>query len=89
MKNQRIKEYLQLIINKPFDKITDDDLNKIKSIVIDSQSLSQEDSENDIINLLPRLKALENVNFINTLITANELELLKEKSILNIYLDFQ
>ena len=86
IRSEKTKESIQLLLNKSFDQIDSNDLSTLKNIIIDSNGLSLEESEKDILEILNNCSALEKISIYNTFITKNEATELSNKKIDSIYL---
>ena len=86
IRSEKTKESIQLLLNKSFDQIDSNDLSTLKNIIIDSNGLSLEESEKDILEILNNCSALEKISIYNTFITKNEAAELSNKNIDSIYL---
>ena len=86
IRSEKTKESIQLLLNKSFDQIDSNDLSTLKNIIIDSNGLSLEESEEDILEILNNCSALEKISIYNTFITKNEAAELSNKNIDSIYL---
>lgn len=87
LRSEQTKESIQALLNKLFDQIDSDDLKTLKSIVIDSEGLSLEDSEKDVLEILRNCPGLVRISMYNTFITKKEMDELKSKKIEYIFLE--
>ncbi len=87
LRSEQTKESIQVLLNKLFDQIDSDDLKTLKSIVIDSEGLSLEDSEKDVLEILRNCPGLVRISMYNTFITKKEMDELRSKKIESIFLE--
>ena len=67
--NEKIKIQLQALLNKPIESITDEDLNSLKIMAINSKGLQPAEAEKNAIKIIRACKKLEELNFVYTYIT--------------------
>ncbi len=85
--NEKLKLTFQIIFNKNMDKITPEDLQSLESISINSQGLSPEETELNVLETMKHCPNLKEISFIYTFITKKILEVLSTTNIKKITFD--
>ncbi len=82
--NEKLNLQLQVLFNKPFEQITDEEYRTLTNLTINSHGLQPEEAEKNIMEILGKCPNLESIRFIETYITKRVLGAIKGIKKLNL-----